>query len=72
MRSITTVKKNFQTPHEKALSAGITILRRVESFYNLGNVENRSGQGRRPVSGQTVKHLVTTCNNTQRGLRGEQ
>ncbi len=53
-QSITTVRRRYQTKYAETPPVRNKILRWVNSFNSEGNVENRTGSGRPPVTEKTI------------------
>ncbi len=51
---ITTVRRWYQTKYGETPPVGNTILRWINNFNSEGNVENRTGRGRPPVTEQST------------------
>ena len=52
-QSITTVRRRFKTKYGELPPVRNTILHWVNNFNSEGNVENRTGRGRPPVTEQS-------------------
>ena len=54
-QSVTSVRRRFQTQYRRNPPARNSILRWVENFNSIGNVENRSGSGRPATTNDNVR-----------------
>lgn len=70
-QSTSTVRKTFKRDAKDPLGH-IYILRQFENLNNLGNVENRPGEGRPNFPISQVKQSIPTYSITQKDSWGEQ